>query len=74
MAGAPQMVGPSRSPPMNSDGHVDACAAERGEVLPVAVDVAVAVERPAQAAVLELARVHVEVGVGEPGRQRVGPG
>ena len=52
--------------------HVDPCSAERGEVLPVAVDVAVAVERAAQPAVLELARVHVEVGVGEPGGHRVG--
>ena len=68
----PQMVGPSRSPPMNSAGTSIAGTAPRGEILPVAVDVAVPVERPAEAGVLELARVHVEVGLGQPVGQRVG--
>jgi hypothetical protein len=46
--------------------HVDPRSTERGEVLPVAVDVAVAVERAAQSTVLELAGVRVDVGGGEP--------
>ena len=52
--------------------HVDRLPAERGEILPVAVDVAVPVERTAKAGVLELARVHIEIDLGQPVGHRVG--
>jgi hypothetical protein len=52
--------------------HVDGSLPERGEVLPVAVDVAVPVERAAEPGVLELTGVHVEIGLGQPVGHRVG--
>src|SRR5688572_32851116 len=51
-------------------GHADRRARPRGEQRPVAVDVAVPVEPAAEAGARELARVEVQVPLGQPGRPR----
>src|SRR5919201_7170741 len=50
-------------------GLSDRRAVERGEVFPVAVDVAIAVEGAAESVALELGRARLELGLGDPVRK-----
>ncbi|CAM2152745.1 hypothetical protein PT2222_290061 [Paraburkholderia tropica] len=53
---------------------LDARAVEERRECPVAIEIAIPVDGAAKAALAELRGEHVEIGVAEPGRQRVGIG
>ncbi len=72
--GIPQIVGSVAITADEQRRDLDGAPAERRQVLPVAIDVAVAVEPAGEPGVLELGCVHVEVVVGQPRRHRVGVG
>ncbi len=68
----PRMVGPSLTPDEQKRQHGDGLPAPYLQVKPVAVDVAVAVQRTPETFFLEFRRVEIQVLLGEPRRQLVG--